>query len=285
MAEEVILTYEYDATSNIYTVYQGEYLQTAFDEAELTSSAEHPATIKIMKDMTIVGEPDEYGDVWEDLNVNNSVIILDLNGRTITGSGASIVFHLGETNSATLTIDDSSENKSGKIVGVQNAMYLIGVEGGSTLIVNNGTFEGTYYGVYSVGESVSNTINGGTFKSNGYPIYAQTSSLTITGGTFEGGEAALAFSTDSNNALITGGCFTGGEYDISTGGKTGFLSYNEEGTGATFPGGLSIYYPTLTDLLANGAAYYDSSGNQLTLADAATSCEGDVTVKKIPTDE
>ena len=95
----------------------------------------------------------------------------------------------------------------------------------------------------------------------------------------------MAFSTDSNNALITGGCFTGGEYDISTGGKTGFLSYNEEGTGATFPGGLSIYYPTLTDLLANGAAYYDSSGNQLTLADAATSCEGDVTVKKIPTDE
>ena len=120
-------------------------------------------------------------------------------------------------------------------------------------------------------------------------IYPQTATLTITGGTFDGGVEALHLHSDTIIELIAGGSFTGGEYDISTSGKTRFLSYNEEGTGATFPGGLSIYVytncPTLTDLLANGAAYYDSSGNQLTLADAATSCEGDVTVKKIPTDE
>ena len=131
-------------------------------------------------------------------------------------------------------------------------------------------------------------INGGTFKGTKTAISPQSATLTITGGTFDGGEEALQLNSGTIIELIAGGSFTGGNCDISTSGKTGFLSYNEEGTGATFPGGLSIYVytdcPTLSDLLANGAAYYDSSGNQLTLADA-TSCEGDVTVKKIPTDE
>ena len=131
-------------------------------------------------------------------------------------------------------------------------------------------------------------INGGTFKATKMAISPQDATLTITGGTFDGGVDALNLLSTTTIALIAGGSFTGGDCDISTNGKTGFLSYNEEGTGATFPGGLSIYVytncPTLTDLLVDGAAYYDSSGNQLTLADA-TSCEGDVTVKKIPTDE
>ena len=132
-------------------------------------------------------------------------------------------------------------------------------------------------------------INGGTFKATKIAISPQDATLTITGGTFDGDVEALHLLSTTTIALIAGGSFTGGDCDISTNGKTGFLSYNEEGTGATFPGGLSIYVytncPTLTDLLVDGAAYYDSSGNQLTLADAATSCEGDVTVKKIPTDE
>ena len=282
VAEEVILTYEYDATSNNYTVYQGEYLQTAFDEAEQTGTTENPATVKIMRDMEVTGIPNEYGDVEQDLLMDAGVIILDLNGHTLTGKTGHATIDID--NGAKLTIDDSSESKSGKI---QNLLhYAVYVCDGSTLVVNNGTFEGEY-AVYGF-SSPTIVINGGTFKATNKAIYPQTATLTITGGTFDGGVEALHLNS-ATIALIAGGSFTGGDCDISTSGKTGFLSYNEEGTGATFPGGLSIYVytncPTLTDLLANGAAYYDSSGNQLTLADAATSCEGDVTVKKIPTEE
>lgn len=282
VAEKVILTYEYDATSNNYTVYQGEYLQTAFDEAEQTGTTENPATVKIMRDMEVTGIPNEYGDVEQDLLMDAGVIILDLNGHTLTGKTGHATIDID--NGAKLTIDDSSESKSGKI---QNLLhYAVYVCDESTLVVNNGTFEGEY-AVYGF-SSPTIVINGGTFKATNKAIYPQTATLTITGGTFDGGVEALHLNS-ATIALIAGGSFTGGDCDISTSGKTGFLSYNEEGTGATFPGGLSIYVytncPTLTDLLANGAAYYDSSGNQLTLADAATSCEGDVTVKKIPTDE
>ena len=281
VAEELIPT-EYDATTNTYKVYQGEYLQTAFDEAEQTGTTENPATVKIMRDMEVTGIPNEYGDVEQDLLMDAGVIILDLNGHTLTGKTGHATIDID--NGAKLTIDDSSESKSGKI---QNLLhYAVYVCDESTLVVNNGTFEGEY-AVYGF-SSPTIVINGGTFKATNKAIYPQTATLTITGGTFDGGVEALHLNS-ATIALIAGGSFTGGDCDISTSGKTGFLSYNEEGTGATFPGGLSIYVytncPTLTDLLANGAAYYDSSGNQLTLADAATSCEGDVTVKKIPTDE
>ena len=281
VAEELIPT-EYDATTNTYKVYQGEYLQTAFDEAEQTGTAENHATVKIMRDMEVTGIPNKYGIVEQDLLMDAGEIVLDLNGHTLTGKTGHATINID--NGAKLTIDDSSESKSGKIQNLLN--NAIDVRNGSTLVVNNGTFEGkcAVFG-FSLPTIV---INGGTFKATKIAISPQDATLTITGGTFDGGVEALHL-LRATIALIAGGSFTGGDCDISTNGNTGFLSYNEEGTGATFPGGLSIYVytncPTLTDLLANGAAYYDSSGNQLTLADAATSCEGDVTVKKIPTDE
>ena len=281
VAEELIPT-EYDATTNTYKVYQGEYLQTAFDEAEQTGTTENPATVKIMRDMEVTGIPNKYGIVEQDLLMDAGEIVLDLNGHTLTGKTGDATINID--NGAKLTIDDSSESKSGKIQNLLN--NAIDVRNGSTLVVNNGTFEGkcAVFG-FSLPTIV---INGGTFKATKKAISPQDATLTITGGTFDGGVEALHL-LRATIALIAGGSFTGGDCDISTNGNTGFLSYNEEGTGATFPGGLSIYVytncPTLTDLLANGAAYYDSSGNQLTLADAATSCEGDVTVKKIPTDE
>ena len=282
VAEELIPT-EYDETSNTYKVYQGEYLQTAFDEAEQTGTAENHATVKIMRDMEVTGIPNKHGDVEQDLLMDAGEIVLDLNGHTLTGKTGHATINID--NGAKLTIDDSSESKSGKIQNLLN--NAIDVRNGSTLVVNNGTFEGkcAVFG-FSLPTIV---INGGTFKATKIAISPQDATLTITGGTFDGGVEALHLLSATIIELIAGGSFTGGDCDISTSGKTGFLSYNEEGTGATFPGGLSIYVytncPTLTDLLANGAAYYDSSGNQLTLADAATSCEGDVTVKKIPTDE
>lgn len=289
VAEEVILTYEYDATTNTYKVYQGEYLQTAFDEAEQTSSAEHPATVKIMRDMEVTGIPNESGNVKQDLLMDAGEIVLDLNGHTLTGKTDLATIRIN--NGAKLTIDDSSESKSGKIQYLLHNLdhHVVVCEKGSTLVVNNGTFEGGVCAVYGYSLSIIE-INGGTFKATETAISPQDATLTITGGTFDGGVEALRLHIATTIALIAGGSFTGGEYDIYTAGKSGFLSYNaEDGVGPTFPGGLSIYdytnSHTLTDLLTNGAAYYDSSGNQLTLADAATSCEGDVTVKKIPTDE
>ena len=280
--EEVIPTYEYDATSNIYTVYRGKYLQTAFDEAEQTGTTENPATVKIMRDMEVTGIPNEYVDIVEqDLLMDAGVIILDLNGHTLTGKTGHATINID--NGAKLTIGDSSESKSGKIQNLLN--NAIDVRNGSTLVVNNGTFEGKC--AVSSYDSPTIIINGGTFQATQNAIKAQTGSLTITSGTFEGEALALSLSSTANVSIV-GGCFTGGQYDIYTGFKTKFLSFNDDGVGPSFPGGLSIKKDrddwSLNSLLVEGAGYY--VGEELQTLDAnAASCEGDVTVKKIPTDE
>ena len=180
VAEELIPT-EYDATSNTYKVYQGEYLQTAFDEAEQTGTTGNPATVKIMRDMEVTGIPNEHGLVEQDLLMDAGEIVLDLNGHTLTGKTGHATIDID--NGAKLTIDDSSESKSGKIQNLLN--NAIDVRNESTLVVNNGTFEGkcAVFG-FSLPTIV---INGGTFKATKKAISPQDATLTITGGTFDGG--------------------------------------------------------------------------------------------------
>ena len=280
MAEEVEpQTYEYDAATNTYAVFSGEYLQVAIDEAEVTGTADNPAIVKLMADIETTGTPNEYGDVDEDVLVDNGVITLDLNGYTLTGMSGNRVIRV--TNGASLAIDDSSKNKSGKVVGLVNdeySIYPLYIEEGN-LVVNNGNFEGDWavYG-FSAGSIV---INGGTFKATRNAVQPQSSLLTITGGTFIADEYALCL---ANTATIMGGTFIGGKHDITTT-LTKIFTYNEDGVGPTFPGGLSTNDSNvLNSFLADGAGYYVNDELQ-TLAENASSCEGDVTVKRIPATE
>ena len=282
VAEELIPT-EYDATSNTYKVYQGEYLQTAFDDAEQTGTTENPATVKIMRDMEVTGIPNKHGNVEQDLLMDAGVIVLDLNGHTLKTANTGD-YLIWMKNGATLTINDSSEEKCGKMITYDQAYAVIYAKNGK-LVINGGTFEGTDI-ILGWDNSSTIEINGGTFIGTDYAIYSQSSILTITGGTFTAGKSALYF-TSNGKPTITGGSFSGGEYDINTAKLTGFLSYNEEtGEGPTFPGGLSISGTSnnLNALLVTGAGYYVNDELQ-TLAEDARSCEGDVTVKRIPATE
>lgn len=292
VAEEVILTYEYDATSNIYTVYQGEYLQTAIDEAEVTGTAENPATVKIMADMEITGVPDEDGRVDQSILVDAGVIILDLNGHLVKGMTDRHGINI--TDYATLTIDDSSESKQGKFMCKDHVLYM---DEHAKLIINNGTFENwaeSYDELEGVvlrglGLDWSAIINGGTFVSVNYVIM-MSATVEINGGTFIGENYALDISNGSNEPInINGGSFVGGNYDLfiysEDGAVPAFLSANAEtGVGATFPGGLTIDYDepkTLNDIIMDGVGYFDAEGNQITEGLDGTNIAGDVTVKRI----
>ena len=292
MAEEVPQTYTYDATTNTYKVYQGEYLQTAIDEAELTGITENPATVKIMADMEITGVPDEYGHVDQNILVDAGVIILDLNGHLVKGMTDRHGINI--TDYATLTIDDSSESKQGKFMCKDHVLYM---DEHAKLIVNNGTFENwaeSYDELEGVvlrglGWDWRAIINGGTFVSVNYVIM-MSATVEINGGTFIGENYALDISNGSNEPInINGGSFVGGNYDLfiysEDGAVPAFLSANAEtGVGATFPGGLTIDYDepkTLNDIIMDGVGYFDAEGNQITEGLDGTNIAGDVTVKRI----
>ena len=292
VAEEVPQTYTYDATTNTYKVYQGDYLQTAIDEAEVTGTAENPATVKIMADMEITGVPDEYGDVDQNILVDAGVIILDLNGHLVKGMTDRHGIKIADY--ATLTIDDSSESKQGKFMCKDHVLYM---DEHAKLIINNGTFENwaeSYDELEGVvlrglGWDWSAIINGGTFVSVNYVIM-MSATVEINGGTFIGENYALDISNGSNEPInINGGSFVGGNYDLfiysEDGAVPAFLSANAEtGVGATFPGGLTIDYDepkTLNDIIMDGVGYFDAEGNQITEGLDGTNIAGDVTVKRI----
>lgn len=292
VAEEVPQTYTYDATTNTYKVYQGEYLQTAIDEAELTGITENPATVKIMADMEITGVPDEYGHVDQNILVDAGVIILDLNGHLVKGMTDRHGINI--TDYATLTIDDSSESKQGKFMCKDHVLYM---DEHAKLIINNGTFENwaeSYDELEGVvlrglGWDWRAIINGGTFVSVNYVIM-MSATVEINGGTFIGENYALDISNGSNEPInINGGSFVGGNYDLfiysEDGAVPAFLSANAEtGVGATFPGGLTIDYDepkTLNDIIMDGVGYFDAEGNQITEGLDGTNIAGDVTVKRI----
>ena len=293
MAEEVEpQTYEYDAATNTYAVFSGEYLQVAIDEAEVTGTAENPATVKIMADMEITGVPDEYGDVDQNILVDAGVIILDLNGHLVKGMTDRHGIKIADY--ATLTIDDSSESKQGKFMCKDHVLYM---DEHAKLIINNGTFENwaeSYDELEGVvlrglGWDWSAIINGGTFVSVNYVIM-MSATVEINGGTFIGENYALDISNGSNEPInINGGSFVGGNYDLfiysEDGAVPAFLSANAEtGVGATFPGGLTIDYDepkTLNDIIMDGLGYFDAEGNQITEGLDGTNIAGDVTVKRI----
>lgn len=269
----------YNPATNSYEVHLSRGMQAAIDAAEQTGTAENPATVTLLADMEVEGTPNEYGDIEQDILVDGGVIVLDLNGHTLKTANTSNNCLVYLRNGATLIIDDSSEEKSGKMITYDKTSDVIQADNGK-LVINDGTFEGTYV-IRGMDNNSTIEINGGTFIGTNSAMYAQSSILTITGGTFTADGHALYF-TSRGKPTITGGSFSGGKYDIGTSGLTEFLSYNEEtGEGPTFPGGLSIAGTTnnLNALLATGAAYYDANGNQLALENDATTCEGDVTVK------
>ena len=272
--------YNYNESTNTYIVRTTDALNTAISNAGTSGTTDNPAIIKLTADVEIAGTPDESGTYEPALLVDKGVIALDLNGRTITFTDKPF-YAIRVNNGATLTINDSSERKQGKIA---NAKYVLDLRDGK-LVINGGTFEGEY-AVEGWDENSIIEINGGTFIATKDAVYAQNSFLTITGGTFTGDRYALSLNSSGIFSFI-GGSFYGKKYDVGTAGQVGFLSYNKEtGTGPTFPGGLSIYTTeylgfNLNALLAEGAAYYDADGAKIELDDSAASYNGDVTVKKV----
>ena len=142
--------------------------ETQIDSADLSETEEGEANslpeprggvITLTGDVTLT-------ESWE--AETGATITLDLNGHTLSGPESSPVIK----NFGTLTIQDTSEEQDGKIIGYR------GVDNYGTLTLNSGTIEGTTSGNFS----------GCIF------IYANNTTFTMTGGKVESEQApAIGF--------------------------------------------------------------------------------------------
>lgn len=149
-------------------------LQNAIEKAEKDSA------VLLLKDLEIA-QPIQVG--------GGQTVSLDLNGRTVTYSGD------GAENAAfdvygSLTISDSSEDRSGKITGGGTGILVRGwseTDAGS-LTVNAGSIEGVDFGILCGGQygGTDITVNGGRIAAQHGIFHPQAGTLTITGGEIGG---------------------------------------------------------------------------------------------------
>ncbi len=207
-------------SEKIAIVYVAQIGEQKFETlADAFAAAQNGDTITLIADSAL-----------DEMIVNTKEIILDLNGKTITGTDTTSKNFSLIDNTGTLTINDSSAEKTGKITltstvnsGWNRYSAVIANNPGGKLTVNGGTFEhlgGTdmAYGIDSLTNGgngdVSVTVNGGTIKSTYRAIRqflnsdSKQNTLIINGGTIEGVDKSIFFhdpNVKANNGVLTVG--------------------------------------------------------------------------------
>ena len=165
----------------------------------LSSALVTGGNIKLTKNITVMD-----AQAW---TVGNGVkVVLDLNGYSITSTYNQGNYYLFTVNGGSLTLNDSSETRTGKIE-IQNASqsYPLHLRGtGSNFIMNGGTITATEdaLDISTFAQDTTITINGGTMSSQSYSALAIRGTNTVVnidGGLIENNGHCGAFVSSSGS--------------------------------------------------------------------------------------
>ena len=161
-------------------------------------------TVTLQKNITLkqgATTPITFGDYRDAAGANQPIMILDLNGFTV--SGKTIVI----SNMGNLVIRDSKG--TGKVVydggqylaAVQNAGYSLTIEGGT--FECNGADSAAYNAAISSAASTETVINGGTFNGKGAGALIAYGNVIINSGAFNGAYGFFSKKASSGTGSIT----------------------------------------------------------------------------------
>ena len=216
-----VTEYTYDAEDFVVKEYVAKIGETAYATlAEAVAAAEADETITLIADV----------ELTETLNIPaGKTIALDLNGKTISQTKEQTAAYQMILNDGNLTINDSSEAKTGKISYTDSGNggeYISDViYNRSVLVINGGTIE---------------NLSSATVASNGYPHAVDTYSgirdtyVEINGGTIYCAEYSAirmfcVSATNKADLVINGGTIKGA-IDMQNGTKNlalGTLTIND----------------------------------------------------------
>ena len=181
-----------------------EYL-TIDDALKAAAAGNSAVTVRIIADCTTDGGIMTSSDGVATTEGNPGGITIDLNGHTVTVTGEQFI-----RSKTTLTIDDSSDGKSGRIVGTGTSTNVNGFlyqNIGRTLTIKAGTIEaeGSRVVAGSGYKAANIVMTGGTIinRSGGVVLRVNTSGAEISAGTVRG---KLAVGS-SGSIEVSGGTF------------------------------------------------------------------------------
>lgn len=222
----------------------------------VAAAGEEDSNIGYIKLLADVESTDGY-------TIEGADFTLDLNGQTIASENITL-----NIKSSTVTIEDNSEVKEGKVI--TSEIYAVSVDDGASVTINEGTYESTDFIALNVeGENSSVTINGGSYESPNVSISIfESCFVTITGGNFTS-QASHAISTFGNLFINGGNFISAEEYEniVYDGGKITFSEYDGL-TSITVSNGYGekIVPSAETILLPEGYCFFYSNDVVSTLA-------------------
>ncbi len=238
-----VQTFKFEGSNTVSTLSNSQYAKYVLaDDAELTApegsavTASNDAyfvkyvdgTYKSVKAIAQIGDVKyeslaeafaEGGDIvlLSDVELAKTITVkkdasLDLNGKTISGTcNASQAHMFMVNNGATMTIEDSSAEKTGKITfdGTGTAGWIVDVEG--ALVLESGTLEMT--GDYNIGYAVDVRPNAwGT-------AYTTPTTFVMNGGkiinTDDGGVRVASTSSETYSNISASFTMNGGEINVA----------------------------------------------------------------------
>ena len=165
---------------------------TSLVDALLDTNNYQESTVVLLADF----QPTEYKELQLRKNVT-----LDLNGFTYLTNGRLLAY-------AGLTINDSSEEQTGKLLATGDISYIIQFHNESNVTLNGGEYFGLIYGAVYTGETATITINGGRYLGKEKFRLNAGVKIIVNGGVFECAKSVFDLTWSSAfECEINGGVF------------------------------------------------------------------------------
>ncbi|MBQ4284235.1 MAG: dockerin type I repeat-containing protein [Lachnospira sp.] len=191
---------------------------------------------------------------------------LDLNGKNLNYTGTAYDSAMIKISGGKLTIKDTGA--AGSITAAElDAIYNLGGE----LVIEKGYISGPYSGIWNCGTL---TVNGGTVE-GGTSAILNSGVAVINSGSFKAVDIGTYYAdiVNEGNMTIKGGTFKG-EKTICDGDAA-----NTYVAGGTYPNGFVIGGAYIADVLVEGANFYDSSNQVITITEEQQEITGSVRVQ------
>ena len=244
-------------------------------EAVTAAQASEDSVLTLLDNVTLT----------EQQRIESGKFTLDLGGKTLKNeSGDMLLINSG----AELTVVDSGENGSIEATGSLNTA----ITNWGTLTVESGYIYGGYQ---AINTTTKLTVKDGKLEGGNYSVYCTSGEVELIDGTFIGNVFGFT-GYEINGGDYTADCIginaagetltvNGGTFNID---EIQVIKGNVSLNGGEFPEGFTLNDVNndgddkkyLSDILADGYAFFDENGSKITVADDATEISGYVQVKE-----
>ena len=235
-------------------------------------TAEAGGTVTLLKDVTGMA-----------VIPSGKTVTIDLSGhtitRTVTSGENNKIYPALYVNGGTLTLDDTSEGKTGRVLSeitdttvsgaMSNAVYV----NGGAFTLKNGALAAT-----AAAAPANNTLD------TAYGVYVNKSTFTMENGSVtvtapDGGAYGIAILGPNGVFTMNDGAVTADGFAISGNGSSGVGDTKITINKGTVTGGtLAIYHPQSGELKINGGTLTGKGGIETKAGDTTVSIDGNPTI-------